>query len=152
MKIIIYMNGVQIMANYTVKELEDLLKIAGFVYTVSNNGSHQSYVHTKTGIENPLPIHGKDLNSGNTAESIISYVIYASYVAGDDIENNKKVSPAIRNYIKKKKKNIEKNILNVFPTTYRRNHILETETEARNHIEEIRRHNGIIVEQTGPSM
>ena len=140
------------MANYTVKELEDLLKVAGFVYTDGNNGSHQSYVHQKTGIENPLSVHGKDLSSGNTAESIISYVIFASYVAGESIENNKKISPTIRNYIKKRMKNIDKNILNVFPTTYRRNHVLETVDEAKNHIEEIRKNKGIIIEPEGYGM
>ena len=126
------------MATYKTRDILDLLKIAGFEYVKSDNGSHQLYRHAKTGIEQPVAIHGKELNT-HTTESIISYVLFTSYICGDDIQNNKKVAQNILRYMEKCIKNADKNIANIVPTDFRRRMGFASEDDIVKYIENLRK-------------
>ena len=82
------------MAVYKKDDVLYLLKKAGYVYIDNDAGSHQGYRNLKTGIDQPVAIHGKDLNS-HTTESIISYVVFTSYICGEDPEKYKNLSSSI---------------------------------------------------------
>ena len=93
--------------------------------------------HKKTGISQPIAVHGKELNS-HTTESIISYVLFTSYICGDNIQENKKVSQNILVYMNKCLKNSEKNILNIVPTDFRRRMKFNSPEDVKNYIEKKR--------------
>ena len=125
------------MANYSYKEVTDALKACGFVEVKNNNGSHQLFVHQKTGFAQPVPKHSNSVVASGTAESILDYAIMQARISNLNIANDKfKLSKNVIEYIKKQHKKIKEDIKNLVPQAIRKQCNLQTKEEVVKFIKE----------------
>lgn len=120
------------MASYTYKDIEKALLACGFVQEKNNNGSHQMYVHEKTGFRQPIPKHSNGMVSTGTAESILSYAVMVARICNINIASDRyKLNDNVIEYIKNQHKKIKDSIMNLVPDKVKIQLQLKDENEVR---------------------
>ena len=125
------------MASYTYKEIERALLASGFKEIKNNGGSHQMFVHEKTGFPQTVPKHSNGQVAPGTAESILDYAVLAARISNINIASDKyKLSKNVVDYIKKRHIKAKETPLNWIPDKVRIQNGIETKEEAKEFLQE----------------
>lgn len=126
------------MASYTYKEITSALLASGFVEEKNNNGSHQIFVHPKTGLAQPVPKHSNGMVASGTAEAILDYAVLSARVCNINIASDRyKLSNNVIEYIKKQHQKIKSDFKQIIPPMVRKQCGLESEKDVVDYVKNL---------------